>query len=122
MTAGSEKVQATPSFPNQFPDHPTGVPTLISDTKLAQGAGKYNYVVLEDGRLVIGRKFNDVGGGHIDLANGKPVIAAGEVKILSGKVKYIDNTSGHYEPSGHAAQAAAENAFSQKGLMWQVNT
>ncbi|MEE5061122.1 DUF637 domain-containing protein [Pseudomonas alliivorans] len=116
VTAGSEKVQATPSFPNQFPDHPTGVPTLISDTKLAQGAGKYNYVVLEDGQLVIGRKFNDVGGGHIDLANGKPVIAAGEVKVLSGKVKYIDNTSGHYEPSGHAAQAAAENAFSQKGF------
>lgn len=115
-TAGSVKVQATPSFPNQFPDHPTGVPTLISDTKLAQGAGKYNYVVLEDGQLVIGRKFNDVGGGHIDLANGKPVIAAGEVKVLSGKVKYIDNTSGHYEPSGHAAQAAAENAFSQKGF------
>ncbi|SDQ71138.1 filamentous hemagglutinin [Pseudomonas grimontii] len=116
VTAGSVKVQATPSFPNQFPDHPTGVPTLISDTKLAQGAGKYNYVVLEDGQLVIGRKFNDVGGGHIDLANGKPVIAAGEVKVLSGKVKYIDNTSGHYEPSGHAAQAAAENAFSQKGF------
>lgn len=115
-TAGSVKGQATPSFPNQFPDHPTGVPTLISDTKLTQGAGKYNYVVLENGQLVIGRKFNDVGGGHIDLANGKPVIAAGEVKVVSGKVKYIDNTSGHYEPSGRAAQAAAENAFSQKGL------
>ena len=108
--------ESAPSFPNQFPDHPTGVPTLISDTKLTQGAGKYNYVVLEDGQLVIGRKFNGVGGGHIDLANGKPVIAAGEVKILSGKVKYIDNTSGHYEPSGRAAQAAAENAFSQKGF------
>jgi adhesin HecA-like repeat protein len=115
-TAGSVKGQATPSFPNQFPDHPTGVPTLISDTKLTQGAGKYNYVVLEDGQLVIGRKFNDVGGGHIDLASGKPVIAAGEVKIVSGKVKYIDNTSGHYEPSGRAAQTAAENAFSQKGF------
>lgn len=109
--------ESAPSFPNQFPDHPTGVPTLISDTKLTQGAGKYNYVVLEDGQLVIGRKFNGVGGGHIDLANGKPVIAAGEVKILSGKVKYIDNTSGHYEPSGRAAQTAAENAFSQKDLM-----
>ncbi|WP_434602754.1 DUF637 domain-containing protein [Pseudomonas sp. Z4-7] len=116
VTAGSVEKQATPSFPNQFPDHPTGVPTLISDTKLTQGAGKYNYIVLEDGQLVIGRKFNDVGGGHIDLANGKPVIAAGEVKIVNGNVKYIDNTSGHYEPSGPAAQAAAENAFSKKGL------
>jgi filamentous hemagglutinin len=83
---------------------------------LTQGAGKYNYVVLEGGQLVIGRKFNDVGGGYIDLANGKSVIAAGEVKIVSGKVKYIDNASGHYEPSGRAAQAVAENAFSQKGL------
>lgn len=35
---------------------------------------------------------------------------------FSGEVKYIDNTSGHYEPSGSAAQAAAEKAFSQKGL------
>jgi filamentous hemagglutinin len=57
---------------------------------------------------MIGRKFNDVGGGHIYLANGKPVVAAGEVKILNGEVKYIYNTSGHYEP--------AENAFSPKGL------
>ena len=64
---------------------------------------------------MIGRKFNDVGGGHIDLANGKPVVAAGEVKIVSGKVKYIDNT-GHYEPSDRAAQAAAEEAFSKKGF------
>jgi filamentous hemagglutinin len=83
---------------------------------LTQGTGRYNYVVLQDGQLVIGRKFNEVGGGHIDLANGKPVVAAGEVKILSGKVKYIDNTSGHYEPSGQAAQAAAEEAFSKKGF------
>ncbi|WP_123586652.1 two-partner secretion domain-containing protein [Pseudomonas fluorescens] len=113
-TAGSVEKQATPSFSNQFPDHPTGVPTLISDTKLTQGAGRYNYVVLQDGQLVIGRKFNDVGGGHIDLANGKPVVAAGEVKVVNGEVKYIDNTSGHYEPSGRAAQTAAEDAFSQK--------
>ena len=115
-TAGSVEKQTTPSFSNQFPDHPTGVPTLISETKLTQGAGRYNYVVLQDGQLVIGRKFNDVGGGHIDLANGKPVVAAGEVKIVNGEVKYIDNTSGHYEPSGRAAQAAAEDAFSRKGL------
>jgi filamentous hemagglutinin len=40
----------------------------------------------------------------------------GEVKIVNGEVKYIDNTSGHYEPSGRAAQTAAEDAFSRKGL------
>ncbi|MGY2145860.1 MULTISPECIES: hypothetical protein [Pseudomonas] len=38
------------------------------------------------------------------------------MKIVRGEVKYIDNTSEHYEPSGRAAQIAAENAFSQKGL------
>lgn len=38
------------------------------------------------------------------------------MKILSGKVKYIDNTSGHYESSGRAAQLAAKNTFSKKGL------
>ncbi|PHN26482.1 two-partner secretion domain-containing protein [Pseudomonas sp. ICMP 561] len=116
VTVGPAKVEQAPSFSNQFPDHAIGAPTLISDTKLTQGAGKYNYVVLEGGELLVGRRSKDVGGGHIDLANGKPVIAAGEVKILNGKVKYIDNTSGHYEPSGPAAQAAAEKAFSQKGL------
>lgn len=57
-----------------------------------------------------------MGGWHIHLANGKPVIAAGEVKVVRGEIKYIDNTSGHYEPSGRAAQGAAEKAFFQKGL------
>lgn len=38
------------------------------------------------------------------------------MKILNGKVKYIDYISGRYEPSGPAAQAAVEKAFSQKGL------
>lgn len=116
VTVGPAKVEQAPSFSNQFPDHAIGAPTLVPDTKLTQGIGTYNYVVLENGQLVTGRKFNEVGGGHIDLANGKPVVAAGEVKIVRGEVKYIDNSSGHYEPSGSAAQAAAERAFSQKGL------
>lgn len=95
---------------------PTGTPSLISETKLTKGAGTYNYVVLEDGHLVVGREFNGLGGGHIDLAAGAPVISAGSVKIVGGKIKYIDNSSGHYEPSGTSAKVAAEKAFSEKGF------
>lgn len=47
-------------FVNKFPEHELGLPTLIPDTKLAKGAGTYNYVVLEDGSLRIGRISRDV--------------------------------------------------------------
>jgi filamentous hemagglutinin len=75
----------------------------------------YNYVVTEDGNLVIGRSFGDPGGGHIDLASGNPVSAAGEVKFVNGQLKYLDNSSGHYQPFGPKAQNAAEQAFGNLG-------
>ena len=77
---------------------------------------RLNYVVTEDGQLVIGRQSQDVGGGHIDLAGGQPIQAAGEVKVVGGEIKYIDNSSGHYLPSGQSARDAALNAFRNSGL------
>lgn len=56
------------------------------------------------------------GGGHIDLAAGPDVLAAGEVKLVRGEVHYIDNSSGHYLPTGASAQRAAEAAFERAGL------
>lgn len=101
-----------PGIPKQMAAH-----SQISDAGRGLiGSGNRKNGVSPPNVFLVGRRSKDVGGGHIDPANGKPVIAAGEVKILNGKVKYIDNTSGHYEPSGPAAQAAAEKAFSQKGL------
>ncbi len=85
----------------------------ISPTSLKGVSGRYNYVVGTDGRLVIGnRRF-----GHIDLANGGNVLAAGEFRIVQGQVRSINNASGHYRPVGPSAQAAAEQAFGSSGLM-----
>ena len=56
------------------------------------------------------------GGGHIDLAGGGPVKAAGEVRLVHGQIKYIDNSSGHYLPSGSSAEESATTAFENAGL------
>jgi len=106
-------------FANKFPTHVVGSPI---QTFTAQQAGrssfsrKLNYVVTEGGELRLGRISNEVGGGHIDLAGGAAVQAAGEVKIVGGEIRMIDNSSGHYLPSGAGAQAAAETAFQTAGF------
>jgi hypothetical protein len=50
--------------------------------------------------------------------------------VVNGELKYIDNASGHYQPSGQSAQRAAEKAFQDLGLdtagkyvekVWQVD-
>ena len=71
---------------------------------------------MSHGRLVLGRRNPDVGGGHIDLAGGGPVLGAGEVRFVNGKIKWINNKSGHYKPQGPEAQQATEAAFLAAGL------
>lgn len=73
-------------------------------------------MVKEDGSLVIGREFKEPGGGHIDLSNGNPVLSAGQVKVVNRNIKYIDNSSGHFEPVGKTAKISAENAFKNLGF------
>lgn len=68
----------------------------------------------EDGTLVVGK--NNANQGHIDLAGGQPVLAAGRVRVHAGEIKYIDNFSGHYRPSGIEAQRATEAAFKRLGF------
>ena len=105
-------------FRNKFPTDAIDTPRVASIPRLRSGqkVGRFNYVVTREGRLIIGHKFNEPGGGHIDLAGGDPVQAAGEVKIVKGEIKYIDNSSGHYLPDGPSAQTATENAFQQAGF------
>jgi len=103
-------------FSNKFPSHEIGIPKTIPLDKLKDVNGKFNYVVKEDGKLIVGREFNTPGGGHIDLAGGDNVISAGQVKVVNGEIKYIDNASGHYEPTGDGAQTAASRAFKQLGF------
>jgi hypothetical protein len=49
--------------------------------------------------------------GHVDLAGGQPVLAAGEGQYWAGQFKMLDNASGHYLPEGISAQSAALDAF-----------
>jgi RHS repeat-associated protein len=55
--------------------------------------GTFDYVIKNDGKLVIGT-------GHYSLSgNSNTVMAAGQMKIVNGQIKMIDNSSGHYQPT-----------------------
>ncbi|MCP2041505.1 hypothetical protein L1281_002107 [Neisseria sp. HSC-16F19] len=118
MVGGNKPVKSNSiEFHNKFPDHPLGIPQTYTISQLKNKTGRLNYIVSVDGNLVIGRKNNhSIGGGHIDLAKGQPVVAAGEVKFVNGKVVSIDNSSGHYEPHGISAKNAAIKAFEKSGF------
>ena len=73
------------------------------------------YVVKEDGSLVISPRPKGGEWGHVDLAGGEPVLAAGEAQYWGGQFKMIDNASGHYRPTGDAARNAAMDAFTNAG-------
>lgn len=105
-------------FANKFPEHEVGPPVqIIKPSNYKTKSGRFNYVVTGEGELIIGKiEQGTVGGGHIDLAGGRDVLAAGEVKLVRGEVRYIDNSSGHYAPTGASAQQAAEAAFERAGL------
>jgi RHS repeat-associated protein len=104
------------TFKNLIPDDVPGTPVTMTRAQLENANNSFLYVVKEDGSLVIGPRL--VGGikqSHIDLAGGKAVRAAGEVKMLKGTAHEIDNWSGHYKPSGGAARNAALEAFEKAG-------
>jgi len=81
-----------------------------SQIKKVAYSGKLNYVVTNSGELVIGRT------GHPSLSGGADVLAAGEARFVNGRLQSINNASGHYQPSGAAAQSAAESAFERAGF------
>ncbi len=109
-------VETDKLFVNQFPEHLVDRSNIIPTTQLKNINGRFNYVVDENKNLIVGRVSKNIGGGHIDLASGKPVQAAGEVRVINGQIKYFDNSSGHYLPTGTSAQQAAEEAFSNLGF------
>ena len=52
-----------------------------------------DFVVTQDGRLVIGEK-------HHFLGNAEDVLAAGQLRLNGlGQIRRIDNLSGHYRPT-----------------------
>ncbi|WP_424862627.1 hypothetical protein [Streptomyces sp. MMS24-I29] len=100
------------SFSNLIPaDTPEWFKSIAPGTVLSR-SGNYAYVVTGDGELVIGKRT----AGHVSLAQGRDVLAAGEFKTKGGQVVYLDNKSGHYQPYGAHAQKAAVDAFNKNGL------
>jgi hypothetical protein len=114
----SRQLPAPKSFKNQYPNDAIETPRQVYQPwQVKNFEGRtLNYVVTEGDNLIIGRIAKQPGGGHIDLAGGAPVKAAGEVVIRNGEIKYLDNASGHYLPTGRAAQEAAERAFTEAGF------
>jgi filamentous hemagglutinin len=97
-------------FGNKFPLDPIADPKIVPTQALKNMSGNLNYVVLEDGSLVVGKS------PHTSLTNNTSVQAAGEIQLYNGKVKWLDNASGHYQPIGAPIQGIAESAFNKIGL------
>ncbi|MFI6850022.1 HINT domain-containing protein [Kitasatospora sp. NBC_00085] len=98
-------------FPNLYPEDKDGWTKIFTPGTVGTRTGNYQYVVLTDGTLLIGK-----GDGHIALTKGAEVMAAGEVRFKSGRMTEVNNKSGHYKPRGINAQNAAVDAFNQAGL------
>ena len=89
------------------------IPAVVfpaSQTQKVGYSGRLTYVVTESGQLIIGRT------PHTSLSRGTDVLAAGEARFVNGALRSINNASGHYRPSGAAAQGAAETAFGRAGF------
>ncbi|MFC4036099.1 RHS repeat-associated core domain-containing protein [Streptomyces polygonati] len=99
------------TFPNLYPEDTGGWTKVFTPGTVAQRTGNYQYVVLTDGTLMIGK-----GDGHIALTGGADVLAAGEVRFKSGRMTEVNNRSGHYKPYGANAESAAVDAFNNAGL------
>lgn len=97
-------------FENKFPLDAIGDPKIVPTQALKNMSGNLNYVVLEDSRLVVGKS------PHTSLTNNTSVQAAGEIQLYNGNVKWLDNASGHYQPTGPQIQGIAESAFDKIGL------
>ena len=83
----------------------------VVDGRVTLGAGRQiprdlDFVVTQEGQLVLGRK-------HTTLANGQDVLAAGRLKLTGeGQVRLINNLSGHYRPT--VSEASAYPALFEK--------
>ncbi|MFT6335924.1 MAG: hypothetical protein ACJATI_002679 [Halioglobus sp.] len=58
----------------------------------AVAGGNFDYVVMQNGEIILGSE-------HTFLSGGADVLAAGTVKFNNGTIKAITNSSGHYLPT-----------------------
>jgi hypothetical protein len=97
-------------FRNRYPLDPIDIAKIVPTSQLSRISGNFNYVINRDGRLVVGRS------AHTSLTVGAEMRAAGEVQLFNGRIKWIDNASGHYRPTGTHLGPLVENAFNSVGL------
>lgn len=97
-------------FRNRYPLDPIDIPRIVPTSQLSRISGNFNYVITQDGRLIVGRS------AHTSLTGGAQVRAAGEVQLFNGRIKWIDNASGHYRPTGVQLGPLVEGAFNSIGL------
>ncbi len=97
-------------LPITLPADLIDVQKLVPNARLPGISGNFNYVVTAEDSLIVGRS------GHTSLAGGLDVQAAGEVQLFNGNIKWIDNMSGHYQPSGPGLSNVAEGAFNNIGM------
>lgn len=78
------------------------------DTGVSNGINRMvMYAMDQYGTLLVRPAYGRMNGlnfNHSSLVGGKPVMCAGEIAIIGGALKYINNNSGHYQPT--AAQLA----------------
>lgn len=107
-----------PLFVNQFPEDKIGKPKrmMLETIQSQKGMKKYNHVILSNSKLLFGRITKKVGGSHIDLAQGSPVLASGEISFNNGKLVEVDNASWHYLPSGPESKETVVKALDKLGV------
>ncbi|MFY1047330.1 RHS repeat domain-containing protein [Chryseobacterium sp. GP-SGM7] len=71
-------------------------------------SGNFDFVVMKDKSILLGRK-------HTFLSKGVDVLAAGEIKIRGGQIVGINNLSGHYLP-GLDVSTNYLNIFKKSGV------
>jgi Leucine Rich repeat len=110
-------LDANALFKNRYNDHKVYQREVIALTDVKPKV-KYDYVVTRSGRLLLAKQSKKLGqGGHLDLAQGKAVRAAGVVTFTKKRdIKELDNASGHYLPTGYNAKFAATQAFWKRGF------
>ncbi|UTX48815.1 hypothetical protein [Chryseobacterium sp. MA9] len=108
-----EKLKKFNSITNKYPNDPIPLDgkfygtaevengLIKIDGALANYPQNVDYIITNDGKLLLGRK-------HHFLGEAKDVLAAGDLKLVKGKVKRISNLSGHYQPTKIEAEQFPE--------------
>lgn len=80
-----------------------------------RGSARYIYVIDSEGNIRVSRNIGTLH--HADLVNGENIYGAGELGINeNGVITYIDDFSGHYNPSGTKFFPYMQNILQKIGL------